>query len=867
METLLSRLITATKRGVAKIEELAFLTNGNQASRDTSQHSASRNGAVYNGQTNGTSATRSTSTIPASLSHAERDEFWKTRQDIPPHEQLRVWEQCMEDFLEPIRNDPANRDHFDFLRRLLRQNAHQAVETVQVSAKQLYSTFMLGEGAEDIQYFLKRIESTSTLEEIARSKALIERLARMYGEHTATGALSRISALIDAKEEDGPSIVIGTCLHTQREIGIPFKALSQMVAAFGSTGVGKSVFLHGMINSAIAQNMSVIVIDPHAELLRNVVASLPESDLDRVTYLDFTSDDAVGMNLFDTPEPRTMQTLAQTASLVSHIWEVLFHSGFDTTPRLMQNLRAVTRLLIESPGNNTLVEIPLIFSSDAARANMVANLTLTNSSIISYWEGYNRLTQRDKDAQIASLMNKIQAFVDEPMIRMIVGQSRTTIDFREFMDSDPGKILLVALNPVFGDASKLLAGCILAKILQAAMSRIGQEPKPCLLVADEWHTYLSADVARLLAEARKFNVAVCLATQTLDSIDLPSRAAALQAGTLVTFRVSGNDAKMLARSYSLTQTQNELIGQEPVRAVVTDPIAHLLHHAHHDARVAKFAQTYLQNLEQFIKKPNGTYEHQHQWAAYYDCFNWTIYLTQRQVLQGRELITQSLYQSMVNRRPASQIAPLAVYTLAIAQGDGREFIFSPWVKKSVDTFTEFSQGAERFGTPAFTTPESAAQFIQAAHKQYKWMAEAIIRMLTEWRYVLSALAEHPLLCDTGNFVPKYRQRPFSDLEAERAVRMATQDNYQAYVKILTEEHVIKTNPPLPLLPKEQVNERIRHIQARMRSQGITRSHSEVEEEIRLRQERLRERPATDAPPPSSTNGNSRRYRHRPAART
>jgi hypothetical protein len=72
------------------------------------------------------------------------------------------------------------------------------------------------------------------------------------------------------------------------------------------------------------------------------------------------------------------------------------------------------------------------------------------------------------------------------MIRMIVGQSRTTIDFREVMDSDPGKILLVSLNPLFGDASKLLAGCTLAKIIMAMFSRPPGMRRPCLLIADEW---------------------------------------------------------------------------------------------------------------------------------------------------------------------------------------------------------------------------------------------------------------------------------------------------------------------------------------------------------------------------------------------
>ena len=873
----LQRLITGIKQFITKIEERAFLTNGNQPTPGTSPHPGSRNGAGRNGHTHGTAATvpQGTTTL-TQASQAERDAYWATSSHTTRDAQMQEWERQTDAWLAGLQADPALWEQYAFLQRLLGGDKNgQAHAPVEVSARALYRTFFeeANGGGGDFEYFVKRIVETNTTSQLEdkQNRELIEYFAGFYGSETGKRALPRIDALIHTRDRSNghsarqtPAFVLGIDLATGQEVSISDEARSQMMTVIGGTGSGKTtLMLNGILSDARA-GKGFAVFDPHGPLTRAVIAGLPENRLEDVSILDVTdSEHLVGVNPFACPEPRTVLTMSATSSFLSHIFNKIWGAGYDT-PRLMQVLRAVTRVLIDNPGT-TFAEIPLLFSNnDSVRASLVANVM--NPSIVSFWEGYNRRSQREKDELIASTLNKVMNFLDNDLIRAIVAQSNTTLDVRKIMAE--GKILLVRLSPQFSEASGLIGATLIAQLLMASYSRAGtleHERTGFALWCDEYQRYATSDFATLCTEARKADLQLCLAFQVLDMIEDFNIAAALQAGTLVTLRVSGNDSKVLARSYSAALSQQqELIGQEPVRAVVTDPISHLLHHSHPDARVAKWAQTALQNHEQFIKKPTGKYEHQHQWAAYHDSFNGTVYLTQRQVLQGRELITQSLYQSMVERRPAPQIAPLAVYTLALAQGDGREYIFSPWVKKSIDTLKEFREGAERFGTPAFITPKSAATFIHSASKQYKWMAEAVINQMTEWHYVLSVLSENPLLCDTGNFVPKYRQRLFTDLEAERANMMATQPNYQAFVKILTAEHVIRTLPPLLLLPEAQVNERIREIKQRMRLQGITKSYSEVEAEIRERQERLRAR-VNDAPPPShTTNGRlPRRLRQKP----
>jgi transcription-repair coupling factor (superfamily II helicase) len=130
----------------------------------------------------------------------------------------------------------------------------------------------------------------------------------------------------------------------------------------------------------------------------------------------------------------------------------------------------------------------------------------------------------------------------------------------------------------------------------------------------------------------------------------------------------------------------------------------------------------------------------------------------------------------------------------------------------------------------------------------------VVSMLTELRYVISVLAQSPILIDTGHMVPKYQLRTYQDQQNENANELSQLQNYHAKVKILTREHLIQTMPPPAMPPEHEVQTRIAAIKARMLAEGYTRNFREVAEEIAKRHELLRHRPHSDAPPPSSTTG-------------
>ena len=90
------------------------------------------------------------------------------------------------------------------------------------------------------------------------------------------------TAEAEAEQEQECPTFFGIDQQTGNEIFLSEKTRSQLVTVCGAMGVGKSVFLAGLIEQDIQQGRGVIVIDPHGPLMRQIVARMDEKRLDDV---------------------------------------------------------------------------------------------------------------------------------------------------------------------------------------------------------------------------------------------------------------------------------------------------------------------------------------------------------------------------------------------------------------------------------------------------------------------------------------------------------------------------------------------------------------------------------------------------------
>jgi hypothetical protein len=415
------------------------------------------------------------------------------------------------------------------------------------------------------------------------------------------------------------------------------------------------------------------------------------------------------------------------------------------------------------------------------------------------------------------------------------------------------------LSPQLEEASRLIGAVLIGRLLMAAFSRADTPynlRRPFLLYCDEFQRYATSDFATLLAEARKFKIATTISNQVLEQLDDANRATALQAGSLVVFRVSGEDSKTLAPSFDTTPTP-ALVGEEPIRATPADPLSHLVRHGSPNTVVAKFTAEYLMPLEALLRQTASSTRL---------CSLGCAFVLPSQVIEGHRQLNEAFATCMRERRSDVFLPPWALFILGGAVDSQISYCLFHDFRRELGylPILGFEGAANRYGRPAFlakeTTRADDLAFLRQGAKTSIFDSKAtrearvsaFIRMHKAIRTTLAVLAKDPILVDTGQYQPKYQLRTYADQENLVANDLSQLPNYTAQVRLLSGEQRVRTNPPPPLLSEREVEERIRAIKQRM-LQGYTRSAAEVEEEIRKRHEALRARPDDDNPPPLHSN--------------
>ena len=426
---------------------------------------------------------------------------------------------------------------------------------------------------------------------------------------------------------------------------------------------------------------------------------------------------------------------------------------------------------------------------------------------------------------------------------------------------DEGKILLVHLSPQLEEPSRLIGAAILGRLLLASFSRTDtpeKDRRPFMIYADEYQRFATSDFATFLAEARKFKISSTISNQILEQLDDLNRATALQSGTLVVFRSSGDDSKVLTRSFDATPTL-QLVGEEPIRAPVADPLSHLARKGHPDKTVATFVSDYLMPLTSLLKSASS--------SGRLVSLAWAFVLPEL-LHEGYRQLNTCMARCMREGTASLDIPGLALFVLSGAYAADLTYIFFHHKIKRLGyvPLIGLSSDANTIGRADFLTSETKAMdFLRHCAKTsifesratVAWRVAAFLRMLKALRATLAVLAKDPLMTDTGLFQPKYQLRLYADQENQVANDLSQLPNYTAKVRILTTEHTIKTLPAPGFVPEQEVEARIRAIKDRMIREGYTKSAAEVEEEVRKRHEALRARPPGVVPPIRATGRNSR----------
>lgn len=367
------------------------------------------------------------------------------------------------------------------------------------------------------------------------------RLAKLAREARRTKAAPR--------EVMGAGLLLGENIHEGQvtEVRLPPEVRARHAHLVGASGTGKSTALIGLILEDLGQGGGMAVIDPHGDLVEEILARYPKSregDLILFDPLDETF--RVGWNML---HARTeVEKVLLSSDLVSVFRRLSTSWGDQMTSVLGNALLA----FLESRTGGTLLDLRRFLVDRDFRAEFLR--TVEDSEVRYYFEREFPLLRGIPQGPI---LTRLDTFLRSKLVRRVVTERENRLDFREMVDG--GKVFLAKLaQGAIGEENAALLGSLLVSAFhQAALFRQGLAPedrRPFSLYVDECHHFATPSIAALLWGARKYRLSLTAAHQELGQLraKAPEVLSALlaNAATRIVFRVSEEDGCQLERGFS-----------------------------------------------------------------------------------------------------------------------------------------------------------------------------------------------------------------------------------------------------------------------------------------------------------------------------
>ena len=323
---------------------------------------------------------------------------------------------------------------------------------------------------------------------------------------------------------------------------------SRHVYIIGQTGAGKSGLLELFALSDIFHNQGYAIIDPHGDFAINNMKFIPGSRLNDVVYFN-PADTAypLGFNPLEVTNPN------QKTNISSEVIGVLKRMfGESWGPRLEYILRYTILALLDRP-ETTMLDITRMLTDKNFRKETLGYCR--DTVVLQFWNvEFASWNDKFVAEAVAPVLNKVGAFTANPIIRNIIGQPKSTFNIRQIMDE--GKILIVNLSKglIGEDNAAILGSFLVTKIQLAAMSRSDipdiRDRRPFYLYVDEFQNFATDSFATILSEARKYGLNLTVANQYISQMNETVRDAVFgNVGTMISFRVSADDAPILAKQF------------------------------------------------------------------------------------------------------------------------------------------------------------------------------------------------------------------------------------------------------------------------------------------------------------------------------
>lgn len=330
-----------------------------------------------------------------------------------------------------------------------------------------------------------------------------------------------------------------------KRLSISPKDSLEHTICLGPTGSGKSTAMLHLILADINAGRSVLVLDPKADLVRDVLERIPEERIGDVVIIDPSDPCPCGFN------PLAFKDYGNPSLIADAILSVLKEIFSDCWGIYTQDILTSTLLTLVETENATLLWLLPLLTDENFRRKITSKVK-DRVALRPFWEQFEALRDTEKRQQISPVLNKLRQLTLRPGLRNILGQAKPKFSLTDLFYKR--RIVLVSLNKGItgGETSRLIGSLIVGLTWTLALSRAGIPAEKRHIVSifiDELQDYLSlpTDLSDALAQARGLGVGLTLAHQYRDQLPMGIRSGVdANARNKIMFGLQSKDAKDMA---------------------------------------------------------------------------------------------------------------------------------------------------------------------------------------------------------------------------------------------------------------------------------------------------------------------------------
>ncbi|MDP3970632.1 MAG: type IV secretion system DNA-binding domain-containing protein [bacterium] len=339
------------------------------------------------------------------------------------------------------------------------------------------------------------------------------------------------------------------------EFGIKREDRRRHLYIVGKSGSGKSKLLETLIIDDIRKGKGVCVMDPHGDLIQDIIRYVPEHKVKDIIY--FNVSDLEWPIAFNPLENVSNDMKQQVTQGLIEVFRKFF--GGDWSPKIEHVFRYTTLAMLDYP-KSTIAGMMKMLTNRKFRQKVIPEIK--DSVVKHFWANeFSSWSEKFDNEAILPLVNKLGQFLSNHLVRNIVAQPNNKFTFDDVMNNE--KILLIELSKgKLGEENAALLGAMLiTKVYQTAMERAKlpeAERKEFYLYIDEFQNFATETFENILSESRKYRLLLTLSHQYLAQVPEDIKGTVFgNIGSIIAMRVGADDGAYLTNEFTpIFQTED-----------------------------------------------------------------------------------------------------------------------------------------------------------------------------------------------------------------------------------------------------------------------------------------------------------------------